>query len=582
MAAQPVIRAYSFIDTIGVNTHIDFARYGYQNLAVVEAAINYLGLKNLRDSAQTATDAQTWLHVAQATGAKFDNYIAETSPSGMSYDLSFAKQLAQEGLLNYLEGGNEEDDAYPAALGNTLAITAQFQQQVYAVGHALGLPVINMSFGAGWTAANNWQGHYGDVGDLGDYADYANAHTYPLVGQGTDWTTQRLNGLALLAAASRPVITTEIGWNESQGFGQDNIAKRAIQAVLDGMKNGNVKTYFYALYDDGSGLFGLMRQDGTAKPAGTAIHNLTTLLADKGATASTFATGSLNYTLGGTTASDNSLLMQKSDGSFWLSLWNENDAAHNVTITLPQAAEIKAFNPLTGLSALQDVKGATTATFSVTDRPLLVEILGAAPAQGVRLTGTAANDTLTGGTGKDALNGGVGADSMAGGTGNDTYFVDNPGDVVKEAAGGGADTVFASVNYSLSAGSEIEFLRANAGSAGLSLTGNAFNNKIIGGAGNDTICGGGGGDTLTGGLGSDVFKFMAGFGQDTITDFTASGGAHDLLDLSGLGIKAATFAASVTITAGAAGSTMVGVGSDSIRLLQVAPANIDTTDFRFA
>ena len=55
MAAQPAIRAYSFIDTIGVNTHIDFARYGYQNLAVVEAAINYLGLKNLRDSAQTAT-----------------------------------------------------------------------------------------------------------------------------------------------------------------------------------------------------------------------------------------------------------------------------------------------------------------------------------------------------------------------------------------------------------------------------------------------------------------------------------------------------------------------------------------------
>ena len=97
----------------------------------------------------------------------------------MSYDLSFAKQLAQEGLLNYLEGGNEEDDAYPAALGNTLAITAQFQQQVYAAGHALGLPVINMSFGAGWTAANNWQGHYGDVGDLGAYADYANAHTYP-------------------------------------------------------------------------------------------------------------------------------------------------------------------------------------------------------------------------------------------------------------------------------------------------------------------------------------------------------------------------------------------------------------------
>jgi hypothetical protein len=129
----------------------------------------------------------------------------------MATDLGFATQLAQAGMLNFLEGGNEEDDAYPAGLGNTLAITAQFQQQVYATGRSLGLPVINMSFGSGWTAANNWQGDYGAVGDLSAYTDFANAHTYPNLGQGADWTIQRLNGLAQLAAASRPVITTEIG-----------------------------------------------------------------------------------------------------------------------------------------------------------------------------------------------------------------------------------------------------------------------------------------------------------------------------------------------------------------------------------
>jgi hypothetical protein len=51
-----MMRAADFIGTLGVNTHIDFAAYGYQNLSVVEASINYLGLKNLRDSPQSPGD----------------------------------------------------------------------------------------------------------------------------------------------------------------------------------------------------------------------------------------------------------------------------------------------------------------------------------------------------------------------------------------------------------------------------------------------------------------------------------------------------------------------------------------------
>ena len=197
---------------------------------------------------------------------------------------------------------------------------------------------------------------------------------------------------------------------------------------------------------------------------------------------------------------------------------------------------------------------------------LEVESLRANATTGLTLTGNAfshntsvgnvGNDTLLGGAGNDALNGGVGADTMAGGAGNDTYFVDNAADVVNEAVGQGTDTVMASVNYSLTAGSEIEFLRANAGATGLSLTGNALVNRLVGGAGNDTLDGGAGNDSLGGGAGNDIFKFLAGFGQDTITDFTAHAGAagnKDLMDISGLGITAATFAASVKIADGAGG-----------------------------
>ena len=238
----------------------------------------------------------TWQQVATATGAKFDAYIPEGSLAEMQASLGLMPQLASQGILTSIEGGNEEDDPYAAGLGNTLAITANFQKNdVWPMGQQLNLPVINMSFGAGWTADNGWIGDYGSVGDLANYASYGNAHNYPTSGQTPDSTIQRINGLTRLADSVDPVITTEIGWDRSLGYGQQTVAKYVLDAAMDSIKDGDVKTYFYALFDDGSGKFGLMNQNGTPMAAGTALHNLTTLLSDKGTNAATFTTGTVNY-----------------------------------------------------------------------------------------------------------------------------------------------------------------------------------------------------------------------------------------------------------------------------------------------
>src|SRR5437870_5341733 len=100
MTTQKAISATYFTHTLGVNTHIDFVNYGYQNLNTVVQALNYLGLPNVRDSAQTSSDVQWWTQVAQATGVKFDDYIPETSPAGMQDALNLAPQLAAKGILN--------------------------------------------------------------------------------------------------------------------------------------------------------------------------------------------------------------------------------------------------------------------------------------------------------------------------------------------------------------------------------------------------------------------------------------------------------------------------------------------------
>ena len=108
-----------------------------------------------------------------------------------------------------------------------------------------------------------------------------------------------------------------------------------------------------------------------------------------------------------------------------------------------------------------------------------------------QLIGGEGSNALSGGGGDDRLDGGAGADTMAGGAGNDIYHVDIAGDVVNEVAGEGNDTVYATADFALAAGADVEVLRV-LGGAGLILTGSSSNNYIIGGAGDDTLNGGDG------------------------------------------------------------------------------------------
>ena len=142
-------------------------------------------------------------------------------------------------------------------------------------------------------------------------------------------------------------------------------------------------------------------------------------------------------------------------------------------------------------------------------------------------------------------------------------------------AGDGGDNT---LNFNAVTMTNIDRIEGGAGAD--IITGTGLADVVLGGLGadtlnsgngTDTITGGDGNDTMNGGGDADTFTFAAGFGADIINGFdanpagigTATG--QDKLDISALGITAATFGANVTLAAGpVAGSTLVtvvGVGT---------------------
>ncbi|WP_375262657.1 calcium-binding protein [Palleronia sp.] len=118
------------------------------------------------------------------------------------------------------------------------------------------------------------------------------------------------------------------------------------------------------------------------------------------------------------------------------------------------------------------------------------------------LDGGSGEDVLQGDGGRDVLDGGLGNDRMVGGTGDDTFVVNERGDDVVEAFGGGSDTTETGLKwYALP--QQVETLLGTS-DAGQHLQGNDGDNEIVGGEGADVLKGGHGADRLVGGGGEDI------------------------------------------------------------------------------
>lgn len=408
-AEQRAVRAQDVWSGFGVNTHLDGccngnAGHDYNDTDGVIAALRTIGnVRLVRDFWGSDKISERAARVARQTGARFITAISNTTADpGFAADLARMRafQASCRCVFAY-EGPNEPDTPYSASLGGPfLKQAAAFMPRLQEAARADGVQSIQMSF----------EKIYPDPGDYNccgviDHADFANAHTYPqgapsmlgMYGGAIDWA----NRAALIATPGRPVAHTEFGWTvpASSHYGSvspDVQAEYVLDFIFDAWRHGDPIYIYYGLYDDMSGTWGLFDAANRPRPAARALHALSALLADPGEDARSFTPDSLPVSFahlpaGRTRLSGGQhLVMQKSDGSFWIELQNEtvrNDwqrdnadiATPPVTVTLSFAAPMRsvvAFDPIAnGETPIQTWTGVSRIDIPLPTHPILLRVV---------------------------------------------------------------------------------------------------------------------------------------------------------------------------------------------------------------
>jgi hypothetical protein len=144
---------------------------------------------------------------------------------------------------------------------------------------------------------------------------------------------------------TRMMVAPQTGYDTSPENGvSETIAGRyVVRTLLEHFRYGVQRT-FIADFADGtpalegvpSSGIGILRNDGSAKPAFTTLSRLMALIGDAGPA---FVPGRLGYSLATSSAAVHTILLQKRSGTFYLLLWLEIDSSETETI-VPAALEL--------------------------------------------------------------------------------------------------------------------------------------------------------------------------------------------------------------------------------------------------
>ncbi|WP_432505526.1 NPCBM/NEW2 domain-containing protein [Kineococcus arenarius] len=392
LPAVPAQMADSFVDSIGVATHLTYTGTPYMNYPLVKQRLQESGIRHLRDG---------W-----GTGSKYASDFVEKELSPMGVGITMVQDPRQNATpaqlkdmvktqlptaIDAVEGLNEWD-----LRGGNWAVDARNWTIQVAEAYRGDPATKNIPIVAPSLADTNATSKYQALGDISAYVDYGNTHDYP----GNQYhmndsiidTVLRNNSVT---AKGKKVYATETGFSTGttsapyRTMPAAQVAQALPNLYLDHFRRGVARTFSYELFDQHAdnafeSKFGLLNNDGSPKASFNAMSNLINLLNDKG---SAFSTKPLNYELQGTNAKTRTLLLQKRDGSYWLAVWQQdrlfdgnqvvNPADVPVTLKLGSpVSSVKLYDPVKNRSSFGGSSNTDTVKFSSTESVTLVELRG--------------------------------------------------------------------------------------------------------------------------------------------------------------------------------------------------------------
>jgi hypothetical protein len=376
LSGEQALTAFQFTDSVGVNVHLAYGDTVYvtQFPKIMQSMIS-LGVKHYRDGLNQYAPSSQYenAELLGKSGIKAD-WLMDINNSASI--IASAYNRAPDATAAF-EGPNEDD----AGAGPTIK---NFMQLLHATVHGnpatASMPIIGPSFiqPSSFAAQGNLNSLI-NLGNMHDYFGNFNPETGPY--GGGFYNCGGYGGmpfdmcLAQMVGVGEPVISTETGYKSGAGLSDAIIGRYEVRTLFESLRLGVNRTYLYELIDDPSGNWGLLTGGFAPRPAYTAIHNVLSLLNDIN-----FAQpGKLTYTLAGETQNVHHVLLQKSNGTFYLAIWlgvrsadpNNPSTIYNVA---PQNLTLTASTPIGGevTYVLDDSGNMTSTTGELTNGSLRI------------------------------------------------------------------------------------------------------------------------------------------------------------------------------------------------------------------